>query len=68
MRNGSIEGMELKVPILIENRGFRPDSGGPGKYRGGVGLLVRSRSLIDGRWNCSNPTAATARLGAFGAA
>jgi N-methylhydantoinase B len=51
VRNGSIEGMELKVPILIENRGFRPDSGGPGKYRGGVGLLVRSRSLIDGRWN-----------------
>jgi N-methylhydantoinase B len=43
--------MELKVPILIENRGFRPDSGGPGKFRGGVGLLVRSRSLIDGRWN-----------------
>ncbi len=51
VRNGSIEGMELKVPILIENRGFRPDSGGPGKFRGGVGLLVRSRSLIDGRWN-----------------
>jgi N-methylhydantoinase B len=51
VRNGSIEGMEMKVPILIENRGFRPDSGGPGKNRGGVGLLVRARSLIDGRWN-----------------
>ena len=51
VRNGSIEAMELKVPILIENRGFRPDSGGPGKFRGGVGLSVRARSLVDGRWN-----------------
>ena len=51
VRNGSIEAMELKVPILIENRGFRPDSGGPGKFRGGVGLNVRARSLVDGRWN-----------------
>jgi N-methylhydantoinase B len=51
VRNGSIEGMEMKVPIMIEKRGFRPDSGGPGKYRGGVGLEVRSRSFIDGRWN-----------------
>ena len=51
VRNGSIEGMEMKVPILVENRGFRTDSGGPGKFRGGVGLEVRSRSFIDGRWN-----------------
>jgi N-methylhydantoinase B len=51
VRNGSIEAMELKVPILVENRGFRPDSGGPGKFRGGVGLVVRARSLTDGRWN-----------------
>jgi len=51
VRNGSIEAMELKVPIIVENRGFRPDSGGPGKFRGGVGLIVRARSLVDGRWN-----------------
>jgi N-methylhydantoinase B len=51
VRNGSIEGMEMKVPILIEKRGFRPDSGGAGKYRGGLGLEVHSRGFIDGRWN-----------------
>jgi N-methylhydantoinase B len=51
VRNGSIEGMEMRTPILIEKRGFRPDSGGPGKFRGGVGLEVRSRSFVDGRWN-----------------
>ena len=51
VRNASIEAMELKVPILIEKRGFRTDSGGPGKFRGGVGLEVRSRSFVEGRWN-----------------
>jgi len=51
VRNGSIEGIELKCPVVIESRGLRKDSGGAGKYRGGLGLDVRVRNLVEGRWN-----------------
>ena len=51
MRNGSIEGIELKCPVVIESRALRQDSGGAGKYRGGLGLDVRVRNLVEGRWN-----------------
>lgn len=51
VRNASIEGIELKCPVLIEERSLRPDSGGPGKYRGGLGLDVRVRNLVEGYWN-----------------
>ena len=51
VRNGSIEGIELKCPVVVESRGFRPDSCGAGKYRGGLGLDVRVRNLVEGRWN-----------------
>jgi N-methylhydantoinase B len=51
VRNGSIEGIELKCPVLVESRGLRRDSCGHGKYRGGLGIDMRVRNLIDGRWN-----------------
>jgi N-methylhydantoinase B len=51
VRNGSIEGIELKCPVLIEDRAMRPDSCGAGKHRGGLGLDVRVRNLVEGRWN-----------------
>ena len=51
MRNGSIEGIELKCPVLIADRGLRKDSCGAGKFRGGLGLDVRVRNLVEGRWN-----------------
>lgn len=51
VRNSPIENMELKVPLLVEERAFLPDSAGPGRYRGGFGIQVRLRSLADGRWN-----------------
>ena len=37
-RNNPIEVLETKAPLLIESYGYRPDSGGPGKHRGGVGV------------------------------
>jgi N-methylhydantoinase B len=37
--------------VLIEARELRRDSAGPGKYRGGVGLDVRVRNLVEGQWN-----------------
>ena len=37
-RNNPVEVLEVKGPMIIESYGFRPDSGGPGKHRGGVGV------------------------------
>jgi N-methylhydantoinase B len=51
VRNGSIEGIELKCPVLIESRGLRRDSCGAGKHRGGLGIDVQVRNLVEGRWN-----------------
>src|SRR5437763_5465510 len=51
VRNGSIEGIELKCPVLVESRGLRQDSGGAGRFRGGLGIDMRVRNLVDGKWN-----------------
>jgi N-methylhydantoinase B len=51
VRNSPIENMELKVPLLVEERALRQDSGGPGRFRGGLGISVRVRALSEGRWN-----------------
>lgn len=51
VRNGSIEGIELKCPVLVEGREMRRDSCGAGKYRGGLGIDMRVRNLVEGRWN-----------------
>jgi len=51
VRNGSIEGIELKCPVLVESRALRRDSGGAGKHRGGLGIDVRVRNLVEGKWN-----------------
>lgn len=54
VRNAPIEKMELKWPILIISRSLRQDSGGPGKFRGGLGMATRVRNLVEGRWNLSD--------------
>jgi N-methylhydantoinase B len=51
VRNGSIEGIELKCPVLVEGRELRQDSCGAGKHRGGLGIDMRVRNLVEGRWN-----------------
>ena len=51
VRNGSIEGIELKCPVLVERRGLRQDSCGAGRHRGGLGLDMHVRNLVEGRWN-----------------
>ncbi len=55
VRNGSIEAIEMKTPVLVERRGLRADSGGPGKFRGGLGLDVHVRNFVEGRWNLHSP-------------
>jgi N-methylhydantoinase B len=51
VRNGSIEGIELKCPVLVESRALRQGSGGAGTHRGGLGIDVRVRNLVEGKWN-----------------
>src|SRR6266436_4524433 len=51
VRNGSIEGIELKCPVLVQARALRTDSGGAGKYRGGLGIDMQVRNLVEGKWN-----------------
>lgn len=43
--NTPVEVVELEQPIRIEQYSFWPDTGGPGKYRGGLGL-VREYRLV----------------------
>ena len=69
VRNGSIEGIELKCPVLVESRALRTDSGGAGKYRGGLGIDMRVRNLVEGQLEFrARRGAASARPGASGAA
>lgn len=51
VRNGSIEGIELKCPVMVEARRLRTDSCGAGKHRGGLGIDMQVRNLVDGHWN-----------------
>jgi N-methylhydantoinase B len=51
VRNAPIENLELKGPVVVEERALRPDSGGAGKFRGGLGVRTRIRALADGRIN-----------------
>jgi N-methylhydantoinase B len=54
VRNAPIETVELKTPVLVRQRALREGSGGPGKYRGGLGQITEMMSLCEGRWSASN--------------
>ena len=51
VRNGTMEGIEIKNPVIFEERALRPDSAGAGKFRGGFGTVIKIRNLAEGRWN-----------------
>jgi N-methylhydantoinase B len=55
VRNASIEGIELKCPVLVEGRVLRTDSAGAGRHRGGLALDTTVRNLVEGRWNFDHP-------------
>jgi N-methylhydantoinase B len=46
-RNNPVEALETKTPMFIEHYGLRPDSGGPGLHRGGLGVSRSYRFLAD---------------------
>jgi N-methylhydantoinase B len=43
--NAPVEATESKIPVLIERYALRPDSGGAGRFRGGLGVERRIRVL-----------------------
>jgi 5-oxoprolinase (ATP-hydrolysing) len=45
--NTSIELFETRTPVLVLEKNFLIDSGGPGRHRGGLGQVVRVRKLLD---------------------
>jgi 5-oxoprolinase (ATP-hydrolysing)/N-methylhydantoinase A len=45
--NTSVELMEQRAPVLVIEKSFVTDSGGPGKHRGGAGVRTRLRKLYD---------------------
>ncbi|MFN3937699.1 MAG: hydantoinase B/oxoprolinase family protein [Gemmobacter sp.] len=45
--NTSIELMESRAPILVLEKTFLPDTGGPGRHRGGLGQRVRFRKRVE---------------------
>jgi N-methylhydantoinase B len=47
--NGPSEQVEAKYPVLVERYALRPDSGGAGKFRGGLGTeqIVQMRGKVN---------------------
>ena len=48
MSNNPIETVEDGSSVVVEQYALRPDSGGPGKWRGGVGLTITFRAMCNG--------------------
>ena len=51
-RNNPVEVLETKSPMFIESYGYRQDSGGAGKNRGGVGVSRSYRFLAEASGIC----------------
>ena len=45
--NTPVEAVETEFPVRVESYGLAPDSGGPGTYRGGLGVRRQWRFLGD---------------------
>jgi N-methylhydantoinase B len=53
VRNSPVEALELRFPLRVERRALRPDSGGPGQRRGGLGMVTEITNLVEGTWRLS---------------
>jgi N-methylhydantoinase B len=51
-RNNPVEVLETKSPMFIESYGYRPDTGGAGRNRGGVGVSRAYRFLAPSTGIC----------------
>jgi len=48
-----VEVLETVAPLLVERKELRPGSGGPGKYRGGLGQTIAFRVRTQEPFTCS---------------
>lgn len=66
VRNTPVELQEIKYPFIIEEHALRPDSGGAGEYRGGLGVSLTYRCLRDCRGNINFDRTVTPPWGLHG--
>lgn len=65
--NPPVEVTEIGAPVLILERALRPDSGGPGQYRGGLGQIYTWKSLAhDVRFSWTSQKTKTPPQGLWG--
>lgn len=53
IQNVSTEVIESVAPVVFHERELRPDSGGAGRFRGGLGQVIRFEVRTDGPYNLS---------------
>jgi N-methylhydantoinase B len=66
VQNAPVELQEIYYPVLIERQRLREDSGGAGKFRGGLGIEISVRVLCDAFTNINVERQRTAPWGLFG--
>ncbi|MBI3091786.1 MAG: hydantoinase B/oxoprolinase family protein [Candidatus Tectomicrobia bacterium] len=64
--NASVESTEARLPIIVEEYGLRPDSGGAGRQRGGLGMVRSVRVLGEARVNTHIERTQCAPWGLYG--
>lgn len=65
-KNLPAEFIEQRFPVSVERVGLAIDSGGPGKYRGGLGYVKELRTLVDGHYTTVTERTAFACVGIKG--
>jgi N-methylhydantoinase B len=66
VRNTPVELQEIKYPFVIERHALRPDSGGAGAHRGGLGIALTYRCLAPCRGNVNFDRTVTPPWGLHG--
>ena len=65
-KNLPAEFIEQRFPVTVEKVGLAIDSGGPGKYRGGLGYVKEIRSLVDAHYTTVTERTAFSPIGIKG--
>ncbi|MHB2263750.1 hydantoinase B/oxoprolinase family protein [Aliihoeflea sp. PC F10.4] len=68
VRNTPVELQEMKYPFMIERHALRPDSGGAGEHRGGLGIELTYRCMRSCRGNINFDRTVTPPWGLHGGA
>lgn len=66
VRNTPVELQEIKYPFVVERHALRPDSGGAGEHRGGLGVELTYRCLRACRGNINFDRTVTPPWGLHG--